>query len=147
MKALIQRVNFSKLRVNNQEYSDIKKGLLVLLGVEQGDTIQDLEYLKKKIVNLRIFEDEKEKMNLSVKDVNAEIMLVSQFTLCADCQKGNRPSFINAESPDKANVLYEMMINEIQKENIVVKKGAFGEHMMINLENDGPVTIMLESRK
>lgn len=147
MKALIQRVNFSKLRVNNQEYSDIKKGLLVLLGVEQGDTIQDLEYLKKKIVNLRIFEDEKEKMNLSVKDVNGEIMLVSQFTLCADCQKGNRPSFINAESPDKANVLYEMMINEIQKENIVVKKGAFGEHMRINLENDGPVTIMLESRK
>lgn len=147
MKALIQRVNFSTLKVNNEEYSAIKKGLLVLLGVEQGDTIEDLEYLKKKIVNLRIFEDENEKMNLSVKDVNGEIMLVSQFTLCADCQKGNRPSFINAEIPDKANILYEMMINEIQKENIVVKKGAFGEHMMINLENDGPVTIILESRK
>lgn len=147
MKALIQRVNFSNLKINSKEYSSIKKGMLVLIGIEEGDNLKDLEYIKKKIVNLRIFEDENEKMNLSVKDINGEIMLVSQFTLCADCRNGNRPSFIKAEHPNKAIILYEKMINEIEKENIIVKKGIFGEHMMINLENDGPVTIMLESKK
>lgn len=147
MKALIQRVNFSNLKINSKEYSSIKKGMLVLIGIEEGDNLKDLEYIKKKIVNLRIFEDENEKMNLSVKDINGEIMLVSQFTLCADCRNGNRPSFIKAEHPNKAIILYEKMINEIEKENIIVKKGVFGEHMMINLENDGPVTIMLESKK
>ena len=146
MKALIQKVNFSKMTINNEEFSKIEKGFLVLLGVEVGDTEKDFEYIKKKIINLRIFEDENEKMNLSIKDVNGEIMLVSQFTLCASTKRGNRPSFDNAEKPELANMFYEKMINEIRKEGIKVETGKFGEYMKINLENDGPVTIMLESK-
>lgn len=147
MKALVQRVNFTNLKIEEKDFSAINKGFLVLLGVELGDTLEDLQYIKNKIVNLRVFEDENDKMNLSVKDVNGEIMLVSQFTLCADCKKGNRPSFIKAEQPEKAILMYEKMIQEIRAENIVVKTGVFGEHMKINLENDGPVTIMIESIK
>ncbi len=147
MKALVQRVNFSSLKIGEEEYSNINKGFLVLLGVEIGDTLEDLEYIKKKVVNLRVFEDENDKMNLSIKDVDGQIMLVSQFTLCADCRKGNRPSFVKAEEPERATKMYEKLIDEIRKENIVVKTGVFGEHMKINFENDGPVTIMIESRK
>lgn len=146
MKALIQRVNFSKMKIDDKPFSETKKGFLVLLGVESGDTEKDFEYIKKKIINLRVFEDEKGKMNLNIKQVNGEIMLVSQFTLCADTTQGNRPSFINAEKPDKANIIYEKMIEEIRKENIKVETGKFGAHMKINFENDGPVTIMLESK-
>lgn len=146
MKALIQRVNFSKMKIDDKPFSEIKKGFLVLLGVEAGDTEKDFEYIKKKIINLRVFEDENQKMNLNIKQVNGEIMLVSQFTLCADCSQGNRPSFINAEKPEIANIIYEKMIEEIRKENIKVETGKFGEHMKINFENDGPVTIMLESK-
>ncbi|MBE5821913.1 MAG: D-tyrosyl-tRNA(Tyr) deacylase [Clostridiales bacterium] len=146
MKALIQRVNFSKMQIDEEIYSEISKGFLVLLGVEAGDTEKDFDYIKKKIINLRIFEDENEKMNLNIKQVNGEIMLVSQFTLCADTSQGNRPSFINAEKPERANEIYEKMINEIRKEGIKVETGKFGAHMKINFENDGPVTIMLQSK-
>ena len=146
MKALIQRVNFSKMKIEDEPFSEIKKGFLVLLGVESGDNEKDFEYIKKKIINLRIFEDENGKMNLNIKQVNGEIMLVSQFTLCADCRQGNRPSFTNAEKPEIANVIYERMIEEIRKDNIKVETGKFGAYMKINFENDGPVTILLESK-
>lgn len=146
MKAVVQKVNFSKMVIDSKEFSNIGKGLLVLLGVEVGDTDKDFEYIKRKIVNLRIFEDENGKMNLSIKDVNGEIMLVSQFTLCANTANGNRPSFENAENPEKANIVYEKMIQEIRREGIKVETGKFGEYMKINFENDGPVTVILQSK-
>lgn len=145
MKALIQRVSYATMRINEKEFSKIQKGFLIFLGVEVGDTDKNLEYIKNKILNLRIFEDENNKMNLSIKDVNGEIMLVSQFTLCADCSNGNRPNFIKAEKPEKANKIYEKMIDELRKENIKVETGIFGAHMKINFENDGPVTILLDN--
>lgn len=147
MKALIQRVSFSNLEINGTVYSKINKGLLVLLGVEKGDQEKDIEYISKKIVNLRIFEDENQKMNLSVKDINGEIMVVSQFTLCADCTQGNRPSFINAETPELANTIYEQVVGKIKEYGVCVETGKFGAHMKISFENDGPVTILLESEK
>lgn len=147
MKALIQRVNFSTLQINEKVYSKINKGLLVLLGVEKGDNAKDVEYISKKIINLRIFEDENEKMNLSIKDINGEIMIVSQFTLCADCTQGNRPSYTNAEVPDLANMMYEDVVSRIRTLGFCVATGNFGAHMKIDFENDGPVTIMLQSKK
>lgn len=147
MKALIQRVNFSKLAIDGKTHSQIDKGLLVLLGVEKEDAQKDIDYIVKKITNLRIFEDENGKMNLSVKDISGEIMLVSQFTLCADCSGGNRPSFINAELPNVAKDIYEKVVNKIEEQGISVKTGVFGADMKINLENDGPVTIILESKR
>lgn len=146
MKALVQRVNFSNLKIEGEIYSKINKGLLVLLGIEKEDTQKDIDYIVKKVTNLRIFEDEKGKMNLSVKDIEGEIMLVSQFTLCADCSGGNRPSFINAQLPDIANKMYEEVIEKIKQLGITVQTGVFGADMKINLENDGPVTIMIESK-
>jgi len=146
MIAVVQRVNKSDLKVDRKNFSNINYGFLVLLGIEKNDEEKDIEYIVRKIVNLRIFEDEKEKMNLSIKDVNGEIMLVSQFTLCADTKKGNRPSFINAEDPDIANKKYEKIIQLIRNEGISVKTGVFGSNMDICLENHGPVTIILNSR-
>ena len=146
MKALVQRVNFSNLKIEGEIYSKINKGLLVLLGIEKEDTQKDIDYIVKKVTNLRIFEDEKGKMNLSVKDIEGEIMIVSQFTLCADCSGGNRPSFINAQLPDIANKTYEEVIEKIKQLGITVQTGVFGADMKINLENDGPVTIMIESK-
>lgn len=146
MKAVVQRVNFSKLSINGELYSKIDKGLLVLLGVEKEDEQKDIEYISKKIVNLRIFEDENEKMNLSVKDIKGQVMIVSQFTLCADCNSGNRPSFINAQLPDIANKMYEEVIQKVRETGLEVATGKFGANMKINFENDGPVTILLQSR-
>lgn len=147
MKALVQRVNYSKLEIEGKIYSSIDKGILVLLGVEKGDSDKEVEYIANKIVNLRIFEDANEKMNLSVKDIDGKIMLVSQFTLCADTSSGNRPSYTNAETPIIANKIYQNVIKQIQSLGIQVVTGKFGEHMKINFENDGPVTILLESKK
>lgn len=146
MIAVVQRVNKSDLKIDNKSFSNINSGFLVLLGIEKNDEEKDIEYIVRKIVNLRIFEDVEGKMNLSIKDINGEIMLVSQFTLCADTKKGNRPSFINAEEPDIANEKYEKIIQLLRDDGIIVKTGMFGSNMDICLENHGPVTIILNSR-
>ncbi|MDO5564972.1 MAG: D-aminoacyl-tRNA deacylase [Eubacteriales bacterium] len=144
MKLVIQRAQNAKVEVNNKLIGEIKKGYVVLLGVGHNDTTQTADYLVKKLVNLRIFTDEDYKMNLSIKDVKGELLIISQFTLYADSQKGNRPSFVNAASPDKANKLYEYFKQKCSEEGINVASGIFGEHMKVTLTNDGPVTIILE---
>lgn len=147
MKAVVQRVLWANLKVDGQLISEINKGLVVFLGVGQGDEESDLIKLTSKISKLRIFEDEKGKMNLSIKEVGGDILLVSQFTLYADCKHGNRPSFIMAEKPERANNMYIHAKELLEKENIVVKTGIFGADMKINVLNDGPVTIMLDSKE
>lgn len=147
MRALIQRVNFAKIRVDNKEVSKIDKGLLVFVGFSKKDEEKDLEYIFKKIKNLRIFEDENGKMNLSVLDKNFEILIVSQFTLYGDCRKGNRPSFDNSLNSIEAKNLYERFIKLFEIENISIKTGIFQADMKIELENDGPVTMQLDSDK
>lgn len=144
MKALIQRVKRTSVTINNELYSSINKGLLIFLGVEKNDARENAEKLADKVVKLRIFEDENEKMNLSIKDVQGEMLVVSQFTLCGDCKKGTRPSFDNAAHPDKAVELYEYFINCIKENSISVKTGKFREMMDVELINDGPVTFIVE---
>lgn len=147
MKALIQRVLESKLEIEGKEYSKIRKGFLVLLGITHEDTEEDMKVLAEKICKLRIFEDENEKMNLSIKDVGGALHIVSQFTLYADCHHGNRPSFINAAKPEYANELYEKFIRYCREDlEMEVATGSFGADMKITLINDGPVTIMLECK-
>ena len=147
MKALIQRVLSSKLEINKKDYSKIERGFLVLLGITHDDTEEDMKALAEKIVKLRIFEDENEKMNLSIKDVGGSLHIVSQFTLYADCHHGNRPSFINAAKPEYANEIYEKFIKYCREElDMNVETGSFGANMQITLTNDGPVTIMLECK-
>ncbi|CEO28024.1 D-aminoacyl-tRNA deacylase [Paraclostridium sordellii] len=147
MRAVVQRVASSKVIVDESIIGEINKGLLILLGVTHEDTSKDVDYLLDKIVNLRIFEDENDKMNLSLKDVNGELLVVSQFTLYGDCRKGRRPNFTNAAKPDLATSLYEEFIDKAKKEGIKVGTGKFGAHMMVDLVNDGPVTILIDSEK
>jgi len=144
MKLVIQRVTKANVEVNKKIVGKINKGFMVLLGVAEGDTKSQADYLVKKLCNLRVFEDENEKMNLALKDVNGELLIISQFTLCADCSGGNRPSFIGAEKPEKANKLYEYFCKECSKNGIKVEKGIFGADMQVSLINDGPVTILME---
>ena len=144
MKALIQRVKRASVTINNKLYSSIDKGILVFLGVEKLDEKENAEKLAQKISSLRIFEDEHGKINLSVKDVCGEILVVSQFTLCADCKKGTRPSFDNAAFPDKANDLYEYFIKNLKANYLSVKTGQFRAMMDVSLINDGPVTFFVE---
>ena len=145
MKLVIQRVAHASVTVNNNIVGKIQKGFMVLLGVGPEDTKAKADYLVQKLIKLRVFEDENEKMNLSIKDVNGELLIVSQFTLYADCSGGNRPSFINAANPEMANELYEYFIQQCEKENIKVEHGIFAADMKVELLNDGPVTIILEN--
>ena len=147
MKALIQRVKMAEVRINGKIYSKIKKGLLIFLGIENGDTEKDIEYLVRKVPHLRIFEDSQEKMNLSTLDIKGEILVVSQFTLSADCRRGNRPSFDSAEEPAKAKDIYMRFIEGLGESGLKIETGDFGAYMQVHLINDGPVTIMIDSKK
>ena len=145
MKVVIQRVIKSSVRINNKEVAKIGKGFLILLGISKDDNFEKADYIIKKIYNLRVFSDENDKMNLSIQDINGELLIVSQFTLYADCKKGNRPSFINAAPPEEAEKIYEYFINECKKNNLKVETGEFGADTKVELINDGPVTIILEN--
>lgn len=147
MRLVIQRVNHAGVQVSRKEIASCGKGLLVLLGVTHDDSMEDVEYCASKTLGLRIFEDEDEKMNLSIQDIHGEILVVSQFTLYGDIRKGRRPSFVNSAKPDKANELYEEYVKYLQKENILVSTGQFGADMKVELINDGPVTILVDSKK
>ena len=147
MKIVVQRVKNAKVEVENKVVGKIEKGFLVLLGVTRTDTKENADYLVKKLCNLRVFSDENDKMNLGIKDINGELLIVSQFTLYADCKKGNRPSFINAGKPDFAKEMYEYIIEKCKEEIPVVAQGIFGADMKISLLNDGPFTIILDSNE
>lgn len=147
MRAVIQRVDRASVRINYQEFSSINQGLLALLGVEKGDTSKDADYILEKTLHLRIFEDDLGKMNLSLGDIGAELMVVSQFTLLGDCIKGRRPSFVQAEEPEKANALYQYFIEKAAPRVKKLATGKFQEMMHIELVNNGPVTLLLSSKK
>ncbi len=144
MKALIQRVKSASVTIDGLLYSKIGQGLLVFLGVEKGDDKLNAEKLADKLLKLRIFEDENEKMNHSILDIEGEMLIVSQFTLCGDCKKGTRPSFDKSAPPKIANELYEYFISQVKSFNIPVQTGKFGAMMDVELINDGPVTFMVE---
>ena len=146
MICLIQRVNNAEVKIKDKSYSKIKKGLLIFLGIEKNDRNEDLDYVVKKTVGLRIFSDQKNKMNLSVQDIKGQILIVSQFTLCADISKGKRPSYFNAASPQKAEKLYLDFIKKIEDLHLDVKTGKFGESMEVKINNNGPVTIVINSK-
>ena len=147
MRSVVQRVSEAYVTVDGKETGRVGKGLMALIGVEAGDTEKDAIYLAGKIVKLRIFEDENEKMNLSVKDVQGSVLAVSQFTLLGDARGQNRPGFTQAEAPERANELYELCCAEMRKLGVPVENGVFRTHMMVHLVNDGPVTILLDSHK
>ena len=147
MKAVIQRVRSASVSIDGKEICIINKGLLVLIGVEKDDSSEDLDYLVSKTVGLRIFKDENANMNLSISDTECEVLVVSQFTLCADTSKGRRPSFINAATPNIAENIYQQYCEKLKEKNITVKTGQFGSMMEVALINDWPVTILLDSRK
>ena len=146
MKLVVQRVKNASVDVDKNTVGKIENGFLVLLGIKTSDTKQDADYLVRKLINLRVFTDENDKMNLSLKDVNGELLIISQFTLYGDCKKsGNRPSFSEAAKPEIAIPLYEYFVNECKKQIPIVETGIFGADMKVNLLNDGPVTIIIES--
>tara|TARA_Y100000590_G_C15701543_1_gene1006985 strand:+ start:751 stop:1188 length:438 start_codon:yes stop_codon:yes gene_type:complete len=145
MKIVAQQVIKASVYIDNKIYSSINRGMLIFLGIHHNDTVENIEYLINKVRKLRIFKDDKKKMNLSIQDLGLPILLVSQFTLCADVLKGNRPSFIKAAKPDKAKIVYDLFIEKLSYYNIIVKTGKFGANMQIKLINDGPNTFILES--
>lgn len=147
MKFLIQRVKHASCVVDNVELGKIDKGFLVFIGVANSDTKEIADKMIRKMLGLRIFEDSEGKTNLGLKDVSGNLLLISQFTLYADCKKGNRPSFINAGKPDMANEMYEYIISEVKKEFPMAQRGKFGADMKIELLNDGPFTIILDDKE
>ena len=147
MKALLQRVTAASVSVGDEVVGRIGKGMVVFVGVASGDTDADAQYLAKKAVNLRIFADEVGKFNLSALDVNGELLVVSQFTLLADTKKGRRPSFVEAAPPDQAEKLFEKFVGEVQASGLRVETGRFQQYMQVDIHNDGPVTILLDSKE
>ena len=146
MKAVIQRVSRAEVRVDGEVVGKIGKGYLILVGVVNGDTINEAQLLARKTANLRIFTDENDKMNRSILDIDGEVLAVSQFTLCADVHKGNRPSFIESAPPQEANALYEAFCSALSENGVrKVEKGVFGAHMEVSLLNNGPVTILYDT--
>ncbi len=146
MKAVVQKVSKAEVTINNETAGAIETGLVVLLGIGKEDDQADADYLAKKIINLRIFEDENQKMNLSLSDVNGELLVVSQFTLFADCRKGSRPSFFDAAPPEKAEKLYLYFLDRAREKGVTVKTGKFKTMMKVSLINEGPVTIILDTK-
>ena len=147
MRAVVQRVNNASVTVEGKIVGEIQKGLLVLLGVGEEDDEKDLDYLVEKVVGLRIFQDENDKMNLSLMDVKGELLVVSQFTLYGDVRKGKRPSFSSSAGPEMGNKYYQEFVNRIRNLGIKTETGIFGAHMDVNLTNNGPVTILLDSKR
>jgi len=147
LRAVVQRVSSSKVEVDGVIIGEINKGINVLIGISKEDTEEDLKYIKEKIVNLRIFEDENSKMNLSLLDIGGEILVISQFTLYGDCRKGRRPNFMKAEGGEKAEKLYNAFIELLRETSLKVETGKFGADMKVDIQNDGPVTLLLESNK
>jgi len=146
MRAVIQRVNRAEIKVEERRVARIEKGILIFLGIEQGDEEHDADSLSEKIIHLRIFDDEEGKMNRSLLDIHGEMLVVSQFTLLGDCRKGRRPSFIAAENPDRARVLYHYFLGRARERVTSCAEGEFQAIMSVELVNDGPVTILLDSR-
>jgi D-tyrosyl-tRNA(Tyr) deacylase len=147
MRAVVQRVKSSSVTVDNEVVGKIEKGFNVLIGISKDDTIEDLKYIKDKIINLRVFEDENAKMNKSLIEVEGELLLISQFTLYGDCRKGRRPNFMEALGGDEAKKLYDLFVDMCRQENIKVETGIFGADMKVDILNDGPVTLILDSKK
>ncbi|HHY06878.1 MAG TPA: D-tyrosyl-tRNA(Tyr) deacylase [Clostridia bacterium] len=147
MRAVVQRVQAGAVLIEGETVSRIKDGLVVFLGVGQNDEEKDVQYLAKKIINLRIFEDEAGKLNLSLLERGGEILVVSQFTLYGDCRQGRRPSFTAAAAPEKANFLYQLFVEKVKEEGVTVATGVFQAEMLVKIENDGPVTLLLDSKK
>lgn len=147
MRAVVQRVKYSKVEVNGELIGEIQKGLNVLLGISKEDNSEDITYMKDKILNLRIFEDEDGKLNKSLMDISGELLVVSQFTLYGDCRKGRRPSFIEALGGEEAEKIYEEFVRQCREQVTKVDTGKFGADMKVTIENDGPVTIMIDSKK
>jgi D-tyrosyl-tRNA(Tyr) deacylase len=146
MRAVIQRVSRARVTVSGEVVGEIGTGLLVLLGVEDGDTQDDVVWMANKVVGLRVFEDSEGKMNLDVGEVGGAVLAVSQFTLLGDCRKGRRPSFVSAARPDEANALYRSFVAEVAGQGLEVAEGRFQQHMEVELVNDGPVTLQVDSR-
>lgn len=147
MRAVVQRVSKSSVAVDGKIIGSINKGLNVLIGISKDDTIEDLKYIKDKVVNLRIFEDEEDRMNLSLNDIKGEILIISQFTLYGDCRRGRRPNFMNSMGPKEAEELYKKFLEMMKETGLKIQCGEFGADMKVSIENDGPVTILLESSK
>lgn len=147
MRSVVQRVDRAEVRINGRRFSGIERGLLIFLGIEQGDRESDADYLSDKIINLRIFEDKEGKMNLSLLDVHGAMLVISQFTLLADCRRGRRPSFTGAENPEAARRLYDYFLGRARERVARVAGGEFQAMMAVELVNNGPVTMILDSRK
>lgn len=147
MKVVLQRVKKASVRINNKVFSSIGRGLVLLLGIAEDDTEKQISWFCKKSLNLRVFPDERAQMNKSVLDIGGQILLVSQFTLLGDVRRGNRPSFSQAEKPERAKKLYTKFKQTLQKSGLVVEEGVFGADMVVSLQNDGPVTIIIEDKR
>ncbi len=147
MRVVVQRVTSSKVIVDGNIVGEIGKGFNLLIGISKDDTIEDLKYIKDKVVNLRVFEDENDKLNLSLLDIKGEILAISQFTLYGDCRKGRRPNFMNAMGGEEAEKLYETFVALLKETGLKVECGKFGANMKVDIQNDGPVTILIDSKK